>query len=186
MMTVDYPVKDLSGFAMIRDFSIRLMIITLCLVCTAQEMPQRLLNFVIEQTKTDKIPMSEKMSTHTNAINWFEIPVTDLVRAKKFYEHIFEIEMQKMEMDGMQYAMFPFDPMQGKISGGLAQSPMHTPGNTGSIVYLNANPDLQLVLDRVQAAGGFISMPKTSIGQNGFMAFITDSEGNSVALHSNA
>ena len=130
--------------------------------------------------------MNERMSSETNAINWFEIPVTDILRAKKFYESIFEIEMEEMEMPGMQYAMFPFDPMKGKVAGGLAQSPMHTPGTTGPIIYLNANPDLQKVLDRIEKAGGEIRMPKTSIGQNGFMAFFTDSEGNAIALHSNA
>lgn len=129
--------------------------------------------------------MNEKMSADTNAINWFEIPATDIARAKKFYEQIFEISMEEMEMEGMTYAMFPFDPMKGKIAGGLAKSPMHTPSNTGSILYLNANPDLQLVLDRVTDAGGTITMPKTAIGQNGFMAFFTDTEGNMMALHSN-
>jgi predicted enzyme related to lactoylglutathione lyase len=81
--------------------------------------------------------------------------------------------------------MFPFSPMNGKIAGGLAQSPMHKPGTTGSIIYLNANPDLQLVLDRIENAGGKITTSKTSIGQNGFMAFFTDPEGNGMALHSN-
>lgn len=129
--------------------------------------------------------MNEKMSTETNAINWFEIPAVDIKRARKFYEAIFEIQMQEMEMDGMKYAMFPFAPMSGKVAGGLAQSPMHKPGMTGSIIYLNANPDLQIVLDRIENAGGKVNMPKTSIGQNGFMAFFTDTEGNNVALHSN-
>jgi len=129
--------------------------------------------------------MNEKMSSATNAINWFEIPAVDISRAKKFYESIFEIQMEEMEMPGMKYAMFPFDPMKGKIAGGLAQSPMHIPGSTGSIVYLNANPDLQIVLDRIEKAGGKLTMPKTSIGQNGFMAFFIDSEGNTMALHSN-
>ena len=129
--------------------------------------------------------MNERMSSETNALNWFEIPVTDIARAKKFYESIFEIKMEEMEMEGMKYAMFPFSPMKGKVAGGLAQSPMHTPGTTGSIIYLNANPDLQKVLDRIENAGGKITMPKTSIGQNGFMAFFTDSEGNTMALHSN-
>ena len=129
--------------------------------------------------------MNERMSPETNAINWFEISVTDISRAKKFYESIFEIQMEEMEMPGMKYAMFPFDPMKGKVAGGLAQSPMHTPGTTGSIIYLNANPDLQKVLDRIEKAGGTITMPKTSIGQNGFMAFFMDSEGNAMALHSN-
>lgn len=66
--------------------------------------------------------MDEKMSSETNALNWFEIPVTDISRAKKFYESIFEISMQEMEMAGMKYAMFPFAPMNGKVAGGLAQS----------------------------------------------------------------
>lgn len=129
--------------------------------------------------------MNEKMSASTNAINWFEIPATDMARAKKFYETIFDIQMEEMEMPGMKYAMFPFDPTKGKIAGGLAESPMHVPGTTGAIVYLNANPDLQNVLDRIEKAGGKVTMPKTSIGQNGFMAFFTDPEGNTMALHSN-
>jgi predicted enzyme related to lactoylglutathione lyase len=138
----------------------------------------------ILNTKRDNL-MNEKMSSDTNAINWFEIPAKDISSAKKFYEQIFEIKMEEMEMPGMKYAMFPSDPMKGKISGGLAQSKMHTPGATGSIIYLNANPDLQNVLDRIEKAGGKITMPKTSIGQNGFMALFTDSEGNNMALHSN-
>ena len=129
--------------------------------------------------------MNEKMSSETNAINWFEIPATDISRAKKFYESIFEIKMEETEMTGMKYAMFPFDPMKAKVAGGLAQSPMHVPGATGSIIYLNANPDLQNVLDRIEKASGKITMPKTAIGQNGFMAFFTDTEGNTMALHSN-
>src|SRR4051812_32747353 len=129
--------------------------------------------------------MNDKMSSATNSLNWFEIPAIDISRAKTFYENIFEIKMEDMEMPGMKYAMFPFDPAAAKVAGGLAQSPMHTPGTTGSLIYLNANPDLQKVLERVEKAGGKITMPKTSIGQNGFMAFISDSEGNTVGLHSN-
>jgi predicted enzyme related to lactoylglutathione lyase len=93
--------------------------------------------------------------------------------------------MEEMEMPDMKYAMFPFDPEKGKVAGGLAKSPMHIPAATGSIIYLNANPDLQNVLDRIEKAGGKVTMPKTDIGQNGFMAFFTDTEGNTMALHSN-
>lgn len=129
--------------------------------------------------------MNEKMGPGTNALNWFEIPAIDISRAKKFYENIFEISMEEMEMPGMKYAMFPFDPKNAKVAGGLAQSPMHKPSSTGSIIYLNANPDLQIVLDRIEKQGGKITMSKTPIGQNGFMAFFTDTEGNIMALHSN-
>ena len=129
--------------------------------------------------------MNDKMSSKTNALNWFEIPATDISRAKSFYEGVFEIKMEEMEMPGIKYAMFPFDPKAAKIAGGLAQSPMHTPSSTGSIIYLNANPDLQNALDRIEKAGGKVTMPKTSIGQNGFMALFLDTEGNIMALHSN-
>lgn len=129
--------------------------------------------------------MNEKMSAQTNALNWFEIPAIDIARAKAFYEQIFDIKMEEMEMPGMKYAMFPFSPEYAKVAGGLAQSPMHKPGTSGSIIYLNANPDLQLVLNKIEKAGGKVTMPKTSIGGNGFMAFFTDSEGNMMALHSN-
>lgn len=54
--------------------------------------------------------MNDKMSAATNSLNWFEIPALDIARAKKFYETIFEIKMQEMEMPDMQYAMFPFNP----------------------------------------------------------------------------
>jgi uncharacterized protein len=130
--------------------------------------------------------MDKRMSAETNVLNWFEISATDISRAKKFYETIFEIQMQEMEMAGMKMAMFPWNPEVGKVSGALVQSQMHTPGMVGTIVYLNGNPDLQNVLDRVEKAGGKISMPKTLIDEStGYMALISDTEGNNIGLHSN-
>ena len=100
----------------------------------------------------------EKLSKSTNALNWFEIPVRDMTRAKKFYEEAFGIEMQEMNMMNMQMAMFP---SQSPHSGGaLVKSDYHKPSAEGAIIYLNGNPDLQLVLDRINGAGGQITMPK--------------------------
>ena len=130
--------------------------------------------------------MNKKMSAETNALNWFEIAVEDISRAKYFYEKIFEIEMNSMEMMGMKMAVFPWSVENGKVSGALVQSQMHTPGTTGVIIYLNANPDLQNVLNKVEHAGGKTMMPKTLIDKNtGYMAFFTDTEGNNIGLHSN-
>jgi len=126
------------------------------------------------------------MSAETNAINWFEIAVTDIARAKIFYETILEIEMTPMEMMGMKMAMLPYDSSKGTVGGALVQSERHTPGATGAVIYLNANPDLDLVFNRIEKAGGKTSMPKTLIDKNtGYMAFFTDTEGNTVGLHSN-
>jgi uncharacterized protein len=125
------------------------------------------------------------MTSKENSLNWFEISVKDIKRAKKFYETIFEIKMDEIVMMGMKMAFFPFDQKSGKASGGICESKMHKPSKDGAKIYLNANPDLKKALAKVEKAGGKITMPKTSLGPNGFMAFFTDTEGNSVGLHSN-
>jgi len=124
----------------------------------------------------------EKLGPGTNALNWFEIPVTDVARAQKFYEKVFDIQMETMDMMGMQMVMFPSQ--SPKSGGALVKSSSHKPSAEGTLVYLNGNPNLQLVLDRIEGAGGKITLPKTSIGENGFMAFFLDTEGNLVGLHS--
>lgn len=126
------------------------------------------------------------MTDKENALNWFEISVADIKRAKTFYENIFGIQMQEQEMMGMQMAFFPAEDMNGKVSGALVQSPGHKPSADGAKIYLNGNPDLDNALAKVEAAGGKIVMPKTKISDDiGCMAFFVDSEGNAMALHSN-
>ena len=125
------------------------------------------------------------MDKNSNSLNWFEIPAIDIARATKFYETIFGVEMTPMqEMMGMKMTGFPMEMGSGKASGGLAQSPQHKPSMDGAVVYLNANPDIQKVIDRVENANGKVVMPKTQISAEiGYMAFIVDTEGNKVGLH---
>lgn len=118
-----------------------------------------------------------------NAINWFEIPATDFDRAKKFYEAILGIEMM-LPFEGMKYAMFPADMMGGQVGGGLVQEQGYEPSDKGALIYLNGGEDLSEPLSKVEEAGGKIVVPKTSIGNNGFMAQFIDTEGNKVAFHS--
>ncbi|HBQ61116.1 MAG TPA: bleomycin resistance protein [Balneolaceae bacterium] len=121
-----------------------------------------------------------------HAINWFEIPAVDIKRAQKFYEQIFDFEMQPIEVgDGLEMAMFPGEP-EG-VSGTIIKSEdSYKPSEThGPLLYLNANPDLQHVLNRVEKSGGRILISKRLINEeNGYMAVIVDSEGNRIALHS--
>ena len=125
------------------------------------------------------------MDASVNTLNWFEIPVNDMDRAKKFYESVFGIKMEQMEMMGMKMAMFPSENMNGKVSGALVQGPMHKPSADGAKIYLNGNPDLGVALGKIEAAGGKVAMPKTKISDEvGYMAFFMDTEGNAVALHS--
>ena len=130
--------------------------------------------------------MSARMSSDTNALNFFQIPVNDITRATTFYESIFEIQMIPGEMTGGKMSFFPIPPSGGKVGGALVQSEMLSPSKTGTTVFLNANPDLQLVLDRITANGGTIVNPKTLINpETGYFAFFIDTEGNFVGLHSN-
>src|SRR5262249_28589677 len=103
------------------------------------------------------------MDTTTNSLNWFEIPVTDMQRAKHFYKVAFGMHMNESEMMGMQMAFFPFDNGSGKASGALVKSENHKPGQEGAVVYLNANPSMDQVLERIESEGGKILMPKTQI-----------------------
>ena len=122
-----------------------------------------------------------------NAISWFEIPTTDINRAQKFYETIFGITMIPMELPNIKMRMFPLDDIMNGIGGALVDSGgFHKPSMTdGPLVYLNANPDVQNVLDKVEAAGGKIMVPKTEISpEYGTMAVFFDTEGNRIALHS--
>ena len=89
-----------------------------------------------------------------------------------------------MDMMGMQMAMFPSQPPS--TGGALVKGENNKPSMEGALIYLNANPDLQLVLDRIPDAGGTVLMPKTHIDpETGYMAFFADTEGNTVGLHSN-
>lgn len=125
------------------------------------------------------------MDGSVNIINWFEVSVSDMARAKKFYETIFSIKLEQMDTMGMKMAMFPAENMNGKVSGALVEGPMHKPSADGAKLYFNGNPDLSVALGKVEAAGGKITMPKTLINdQVGYMAFFMDTEGNAVALHS--
>ncbi len=122
-----------------------------------------------------------------NAISWFEIPTTDINRAQQFYETIFGITLVPMDMPNIKMRMFPLDDMMTQVGGALVDSGgFHKASATdGPLIYLNANPDVQHVLDKVVAAGGSIMVPKTEISPDyGFMAVFMDTEGNRVALHS--
>lgn len=121
-----------------------------------------------------------------NAISWFEIPTMDLDRAQKFYETIFDIQMVSLDLEQLKMRMFPIeDPMN--IGGALCfNEKFYKPSSTdGPLIYLNANPDVQNVLDKVEGAGGKIVVPKTEISpEYGHMAVFIDTEGNRIALHS--
>ncbi len=122
-----------------------------------------------------------------NAISWFEIGVKDLERATRFYEAIFSCTLIPMDLENIKMRLFPITDVQNGVGGALVDSGgFHKPSATdGPLIYLNANPDVQIVLDKVAAAGGSIMVPKTPVSEDyGFMAVFIDTEGNRIGLHS--
>ena len=118
-----------------------------------------------------------------NSIHWVEIPATHIERAVGFYNNLLSIEMKVMEVMSMKTAFFPHT-AETQSGGCLMQGPNYIPSDKGTLIYLSAGENLQTALDRVDAAGGTIVLPKTSIGANGYMAHILDTEGNKVGLYS--
>lgn len=121
----------------------------------------------------------------SHKINWFEIPVHDLERATNFYNTLLDINLELLDLGDTKMAMFTHGP--GDVAGALVQNPeFYKPSQDGALLYLNANPDLQLALDKISpSTGGSITIPKRMISpDHGHMAVIIDSEGNRIALHS--
>lgn len=120
---------------------------------------------------------------NTNAINWFEIFVSDMSRAQAFYEIILAAKLPNPESDCGEMRIFPYDNMKG-VGGALTKMDGCKPGPGGTMVYLNVEGEIDRVLSRIPAAGGTVVRPRFGIGEHGFIAIFQDTEGNVVGLHS--
>jgi predicted enzyme related to lactoylglutathione lyase len=117
-----------------------------------------------------------------NAVGYFEIPVSDLERAQRFYTAVFEVDLERTVIDGYVMALFPLDPDAPGAGGALAKGDVYIPGKAGPVLYFSV-PDIDAVLARATKLGAMVLYEKKSIGENGFVAEIEDSEGNRIALH---
>jgi predicted enzyme related to lactoylglutathione lyase len=118
-----------------------------------------------------------------NAVTWFEIPVTDLDRAVRFYETVLAVPLARESFMNTPHAMFPFE-RPGGVGGALVRDEKRLPAAGGGLVYLDVSGKLDACLARVAAAGGTVLLPRTPIGDPGFIAQVRDTEGNTVGLHS--
>lgn len=123
------------------------------------------------------------MENINNSLNWFEIPVTDFERARKFYSSIYDYDMPTTTIGESQLGFFPVQ--LKNIGGAIIKGDGCVPSQNGTLVYLNGGNDLNIILDKIEPAGGSIAVNKTEISPDlGFFAIFTDTEGNKVALHS--
>jgi predicted enzyme related to lactoylglutathione lyase len=122
------------------------------------------------------------MSLQVNPVNWFEIPVSDMRRGTKFYEAAFGVKLAPNEMGPLQFAFFPMERGAAGAGGTLVEGEGYVPSHQGSMVYFRVEA-IDAALKRIVKAGGKTLLPRTSIGQYGFIAHFEDTEGNRAALH---
>ena len=121
----------------------------------------------------------------SNMVGWFEIPTTDIKRAKAFYDTVFNIDIMLQDFGGVQMGWFPFAEGKSGASGSLIEHEAYEPSDSKGVLIYFASEELDVELSRVEAAGGKVVKEKTQISPNvGFMGIFIDSEGNRIALHS--
>lgn len=118
-----------------------------------------------------------------NPIGWFEIYVQEMERAKRFYESVFQVALEKLENPEIEMWGFPSDMEQYGAAGSLVKMEGMPSGGNSTLVYF-ACDDCAIEAARVKEAGGEVMREKFSIGQYGFIALAMDTEGNMFGLHS--
>jgi uncharacterized protein len=130
---------------------------------------------------------NNKPYTMKNPFTWAEIYVSDMSRARKFYETVLKIEMVPMETPGeindLEMVSFPWTEGSNGISGALCKTSQVSPGGGGTLLYF-ACEDCSVEISRVEAAGGKVYQEKFSIGEYGFCGIASDTEGNTIGFHS--
>jgi len=141
------------------------------------------------QTKSNpevqKVNSSQKQITDdmNSFISLFEIPATDISRAINFYQSILDVNIEKMEMPGMEMGIFPYE--NQTVTGVIMKGEDFKPSANGVTIYLNGGDNLQTILDKVEVNGGKIIVPKTAhADESGFFALFLDTEGNKLGLNS--
>lgn len=118
-----------------------------------------------------------------NPVIWFEIPVTDIDRAKGFYEKVLDVTLELQDFENMPMTFFPMTDDAPGAAGTLVKAEGYVPSGTGIVIYFSVE-DIEAVLEKAGKNGGKILLPKTGIGEYGFIGHFTDIEGNRIGLHS--
>ncbi|MDO5968598.1 VOC family protein [Flavivirga aquimarina] len=141
------------------------------------------------QSKTDSkiekqdLTVEKNINDMNSYVSLFEIPATDISRAINFYQAILGINIEKMEMPGMEMGILPYE--NQAVHGVIMKGEDLKPSAEGVTIYLNGGDNLQNILEKVEVNGGKIVVPKTAhADENGFFALFLDTEGNKLGLNS--
>lgn len=137
------------------------------------------------KSKTEPIAVESNLKTKEmkSHISIFEIPATDISRAVNFYQAILDVNIDKIEMPGMEMGIFPYEKQM--VTGVIIKAEGYKPSADGVTIYLNGGINLQTILDKIEKNGGKILMQKTAhADESGFFALFLDTEGNRLGLNS--
>ena len=117
-------------------------------------------------------------------INWIEIPVTDMDRAKNFYSDILGgITFMDYPMDDPSDAYAIFPTTDHFNAGALVKSAFNMPSSQGVTIYLDGGKNMDGILEKAAQLGGTVIMPKTLLSEeSGHIALFIDSEGNKIGI----
>jgi len=127
----------------------------------------------------------EQRTQNMRKVGWFDIYVEDMERAQAFYEKVLDTTLTPMDDPNdptAQMRAFGDDFSSHGAGGALVKLEFAAPGPGGSMVYFSCD-DCAVEESRVVDAGGSIVRPKFSIGDHGFVAIGSDTEGNMIGLH---
>lgn len=118
-----------------------------------------------------------------NKVCFFEIPTSDITKAKTFYETVFDWKVQQEGDEGAMALTTPTDkdhnPTQlGGINGGFYKRKSK---DDHPSVGLETD-SIDTTLKAIEKNGGTVVTPKHSLGECGFMADFADPEGNVMTL----
>jgi hypothetical protein len=119
----------------------------------------------------------------SNPVGWFDIYVTNIERAKNFYEQVFNVKLIDLPVEWGKQAVFPFFSENPNISGALVEKKDIKPYSNNIMVYFETE-DCIAEEKRIEKEGGKVVQPKMKIGEFGYISIFIDSEGNTIGLHS--
>ncbi|MCB0458096.1 MAG: VOC family protein [Flavobacteriaceae bacterium] len=120
---------------------------------------------------------------NVNPVCWFDIYVSNLERAKQFYESVFNIKLVDLPIEWGKQSTFPFDEQGINATGALVEKKDYVANENNTVVYFSSENCVNEET-KVKLAGGKILKPKMSIGEFGFVSILMDTEGNTIGLHS--
>ncbi len=113
-------------------------------------------------------------------VGHFEIPAKDLERSKKFYANVFSwhahdiLEMSYTMLHTVETDKDNMPQKMGAINGGMISEEDN--GGTNPVLVITV-PSIDDYVKKIEEAGGKMVMPKTEVGDMGFYARFTDTEG---------